>query len=61
MDVNASNVQTINEFIALLKNQKIFHDVTYTGYSYSDVDLYHVNVSCTLEEAVGRGGKADED
>ena len=61
MDVNASNVQTINEFIALLKNQKIFHDVTYTGYSYSDTDLYHVNVSCTLEEAVGRGGKADED
>ena len=61
MDVNASNVQTINEFIAILKNQKIFHEVTYTGYSYSNEGLYHVNVSCTLEEAVGRGGEADED
>ena len=61
MDVFASNVQTINEFIAILKKQKIFHDVTYTGYTYSEEEKYHVNVSCTLEEAVGRGGEADED
>ncbi len=61
MDVYASNVQTINEFISIMKRQKIFHDVTYTGYSYSEEDKYHVNVSCTLEEAVGRGGEADED
>ena len=61
MDVYASNVQTINEFIAIMKKQKIFHDVTYTGYNYSQENLYHVNVSCTLEEAVGRGGEADED
>ena len=61
MDVNATNVQTINEFIAIMKRQKMFHNVTYTGYSYSSEDKYHVNMSCTLEEAVGRGGKADED
>lgn len=61
MDVNASDVQTINEFISLMKKQKIFHDVKYTGYSYSINENYHVNVSCTLEEAVGRGGDADED
>lgn len=61
MDVNASNVQTINEFISILKKQEIFHSVTYTGYNYSNEDQYHVNVSCTLEEAVGRGGEADED
>ena len=61
MDVFASNVQTINEFIAIMKKQKIFHDVVYTGYSYSAENMYHVNVSCTLEEAVGRGGEADED
>jgi Tfp pilus assembly PilM family ATPase len=60
MDVKASNVQKINEFITILKGQKIFHDVTYTGYSYSNEELYHVNVSCTLEEAIGRGGEADE-
>lgn len=61
MDVMASNVQTINEFITILKKQKMFHDVTYTGYNYSNEGQYHVNVSCTLEEAVGRGGEADED
>ena len=61
MDVNASDGQTINEFISLMKKQKIFHDVKYTGYSYSINENYHVNVSCTLEEAVGRGGDADED
>lgn len=61
MDVFASDVQKINEFIAIMKNQKMFHNVTYTGYSYSAEDKYHVNMSCTLEEAVGRGGEADED
>ena len=61
MDVMASDVKIINEFITILMRQKMFHDVTYTGYSYSDEGQYHVNVTCTLEEAVGRGGEADED
>lgn len=61
MDVYASNVQTINEFITIMKSQSIFHNVTYSGYNYSEEDKYHVNMSCTLEEAVGRGGDTDED
>ncbi len=61
MDVYATNVQTINEYITILKKQKMFHEVTYTGYNYSEENKYHVNMSCILEEAVGRGGEADED
>ena len=58
MTVTAQNVKLINEFITILMKQDIFHDVTYTGYSYND-DQYQVNVTCTLEEAVGRS-EADE-
>lgn len=59
MTVKAKNVKLINEFITILMKQDIFHDVTYTGYSYNDNDEYQVNVTCTLEEAVGRS-EADE-
>lgn len=61
MSVSASNVQTINEFITILMKQKMFHDVTYTGYSYSEENQYQVNVSCILEEAAGRSGGTYED
>ena len=57
MTVTAQNVKLINEFISILMKQEIFHDVTYTGYSYTEADQYQVNVTCTLEEAVGRSGK----
>ncbi len=60
MSVTAEDPQVINEFITILMKQDIFHDVTYTGYSYSSENLYQVNVSCTLEEAVGRSGEEDE-
>jgi len=60
MSVTAEDPQIINEFITILMKQDIFHNVTYTGYSYSSENLYHVNVSCTLEEAVGRSGEEDE-
>ena len=60
MSVTASNPQVINEFITILMKQDIFHDVTYTGYSYTSEELYQVNVSCTLEEAVGRSGEDNE-
>ena len=60
MSVTAKDPQIINEFITILMKQDIFHDVTYTGYNYSSENLYHVNVSCTLEEAVGRSGEEDE-
>ena len=56
MSVTAENVKVINEFITILMKQDMFHDVTYTGYSYSEEKMYQVNVSCTLEEAVGRSG-----
>ena len=61
MSVTAENVQTINEFITILMGQEMFHDVTYTGYTYSDENQYQVNVSCTLKEAAGREGAKDED
>ena len=60
MSVTAKDPQIINEFITILMKQDIFHDVTYTGYNYSSENLYQVNVSCTLEEAVGRSGEEDE-
>ena len=59
MSVTAEDPQVINEFITILMKQDIFHDVTYTGYSYSSENLYQVNVSCTLEEAVGRSGEEE--
>lgn len=59
MSVTAEKVKTINEFITILMKQDIFHDVTYTGYTYSDDNMYQVNVSCTLKEAVGRGGEKE--
>ena len=61
MAVTAEKPQIINEFITILMGQKMFHDVTYTGYSYNNDGLYQVNVSCTLEEATGRGGDNNED
>ena len=61
MTVTAEKVKIINEFITLLMKQEMFHDVTYTGYSYSNDGEYQVNVSCTLEEATGRKGDTDED
>jgi Tfp pilus assembly PilM family ATPase len=61
MSVTAENPKVINEFITILMSQKMFHNVTYTGYSYSAENQYRVNVSCTLEESVGREGAEDED
>ncbi|MBR4776352.1 MAG: hypothetical protein IK007_01920 [Lachnospiraceae bacterium] len=60
MSVMAENPQVINEFITILMNQDIFHSVTYSGYTYTSEKLYQVNVSCVLEEAVGRSGEEDE-
>ncbi len=60
MSVTAENPQIINEFITILMKQEMFHDVTYTGYSYTTDGQYQVNVSCTLEEAVGRSDAEDE-
>ncbi len=60
MTVTASNPQIINEFITILMKQTIFHDVSYTGYIYTAENEYQVNVSCTLEEAVGRSSEEDE-
>ena len=57
MSVMAKNPQIINEFITILMKQDIFHDVTYSGYNYTSNEMYQVNVSCTLEEAVGRSGE----
>ncbi len=57
MSVMAKNPQIINEFITILMKQDIFHDVTYSGYNYTSDEMYQVNVSCTLEEAVGRSGE----
>ena len=59
MSVMAKNPQIINEFITILMKQDIFHDVTYSGYNYTSDELYQVNVSCTLEEAVGRSGEEE--
>jgi len=61
MSVTARDPQVINEFITILMKQDMFHDVTYTGYHYDSEDNYIVNVSCTLEEAVGRSGDKNED
>ena len=61
MTVTAGNVKIINEFITILMKQDMFHEVTYTGYSYTDSGQYQVNVSCTLEEAAGRKVETDED
>lgn len=61
MTVTASKVKIINEFITILMKQEMFHDVTYTGYSYSNEGEYQVNVSCILEEATGRKVEANED
>ena len=61
MAVTAVKPQIINEFITILMGQDMFHDVTYTGYSYNENGYYQVNVSCTLEEATGRGGNSNED
>ena len=60
MSVTAKNPQIINEFITILMKQDMFHDVTYTGYNYTSENLYQVNVSCTLEESVGRSGEDNE-
>ena len=57
MSVKAVNPQIINEFITILMNQDMFHNVSYSGYNYTSENLYQVNVSCTLEEAVGRSGE----
>lgn len=59
MSVMAKNPQIINEFITILMKQDIFHDVTYSGYNYTSDEMYQVNVSCTLEEAVGRSGEEE--
>ena len=54
MTVTAEKVKIINEFITILMKQEMFHEVTYTGYNYTDDGKYQVNVSCILEEATGR-------
>lgn len=59
LSVIAEDPQKISNFVAILKQEKIFYDVEYTGYTYTNDGHYQVNVICVLAEAAGRDGDAE--
>ncbi len=50
----ASDVEKINQYIAVLQQQDIFESVTYSGYSQNTDDSWSVNVSLVLSENAGK-------
>lgn len=59
LSVIAEDPQKISDFVAILKQQKMFYNVTYTGYNYTNDGNYQVNVRCVLAEAAGRDGDVE--
>lgn len=60
LTVMAENPQKISDFAAILSNQPLFYDVTYSGYSLTANGMYSVDISCILSEAAGRNGEGNE-
>jgi hypothetical protein len=51
----AADVQTIHEYVAVLRQQSVFESVDYTGYNYNTANgNWTVNVSCVLSEQAGK-------
>lgn len=55
IDASATDVRTINGFVANLQEQSIFEKVDYSGYTYtSGSNNYSIHVVCSMAEGAGR-------
>ena len=55
IDASATDVRSINGFVANLQTQEIFENVEYSGYTYtSGPNNYSIHVVCSLAEGAGR-------
>lgn len=55
MKATASNVESINQFIAKLMQSSLFTDVAYTGYTWQESsNNWAINVTTTLSENAGK-------
>ncbi len=57
VQAKAPKVKDVNRYIARLKKAKIFHTVSYTGYTKMDDGTWEIHVYCTLAESAGRKEK----